>query len=61
MSSYFGLTNENLEKMASLFVESDLKKGEYFVKAGQYCEKLSFVQSGFIRIFSELNDKEVTQ
>lgn len=61
ISSYFGLTHDCLNEIASLFSESELAKGAYFIKAGQYCDKLSFVQSGFIRIFSELNDKEVTQ
>ncbi len=61
IGSYFGITNENIEKVTSLFIESELKKGEYFVKTGQYCEKLSFVQSGFIRVFANAKDKEVTQ
>lgn len=60
ISSYFGV-NENIEKVSSLFIESDLEKGEYFVKADQYCEKLSFVQSGYIRVFANVGDKEITQ
>ena len=50
-----------MDEITSLFEESELKKGEYFIKSGQYCEKLSFVRSGYIRIFSTANDKEVTQ
>jgi len=61
ISSYFGLSNDKLDDIASLFMETELKKGDYFIKSGQYCDKLSFIQSGFIRIFSELNHKEVTQ
>ncbi|PKG41569.1 Crp/Fnr family transcriptional regulator [Psychroflexus sp. MES1-P1E] len=61
ITSYFGITNENMDKITSLFTESELKKGEYFSKSGQYCEKLSFVRSGFIRVFATAKDKEVTQ
>lgn len=61
ITSYFGITNKNMDKITSLFSESELKKGEYFTKSGQYCEKLSFVRSGFIRVFANSNDKEVTQ
>lgn len=61
ITSYFGITNENMDKITSLFSESELKKGEYFTKSGQYCEKLSFVRSGYIRVFANANDKEVTQ
>jgi CRP-like cAMP-binding protein len=61
ITSYFGITNQNLDKITALFTESELKKGEFFTKSGQYCEKLSFIRSGFIRVFANANDKEVTQ
>lgn len=61
ITSYFGITNQNMDKITSLFTESELKKGEFFTKSGQYCEKLSFVRSGFFRVFANANDKEVTQ
>lgn len=61
ITSYFGITNENMDKISSLFIESKLKKGEFFTKSGQYCEKLSFVRSGFIRVFANSKDKEITQ
>ncbi|QQY84031.1 Crp/Fnr family transcriptional regulator [Tamlana sp. s12] len=50
-----------MEKITALFKEEILKKGEYFTKSGQYCEKLSFQRSGFIRVFANANDKEITQ
>tara|TARA_B100000809_G_scaffold119961_1_gene118185 strand:- start:10964 stop:11533 length:570 start_codon:yes stop_codon:yes gene_type:complete len=61
ISSYFGITNENIEEVTGLFSETTLEKGAYFIKEGQYCEKLSFVQSGFIRVFANAKDKEITQ
>ncbi|WP_344930859.1 Crp/Fnr family transcriptional regulator [Aquimarina addita] len=61
ITSYFGITNQHIGKITSLFTESELKKGEYFIKSGQYCEKLSFVRSGFIRVFANAKGKEITQ
>lgn len=61
ITAYFGITNQNMDIVTSLFVESELKKGDYFAKAGQYCTSLSFVRSGYIRVFAHANDKEVTQ
>lgn len=61
LNSYFGISREDMENATSLFKVSELKKEEFFIKSGQYCEKLSFVQSGFIRIYAEAEDKEVTQ
>ncbi|APZ45864.1 cyclic nucleotide-binding protein [Polaribacter reichenbachii] len=61
ITSYFGITNQYIDTITSLFKETELKKGDYFTKSGQYCEKLSFVQSGFIRVFANANNKEITQ
>jgi CRP-like cAMP-binding protein len=61
INSYFGLTKDQLNLVVALFKESTLKKNEYFVKSGQYCNKLSFVHDGFIRVFATTEDKEVTQ
>ncbi|WP_405564119.1 Crp/Fnr family transcriptional regulator [Polaribacter sp. Asnod6-C07] len=61
ITSYFGITNQYMDNITSLFKESELKKGEYFIKSGHYCEKLSFVQSGFIRVYANANNKEITQ
>ncbi len=61
ITSYFGITNQNMDKIMSLFKETELKKGEYFTKTGQFCEKLSFLRNGLIRVFAYTNDKEITQ
>jgi CRP/FNR family transcriptional regulator, anaerobic regulatory protein len=61
INSYFGVQQEDIVKIASFFKPHTIKKGDYFLKIGQQCEQLSFVQSGFLRVFVELPDKEVTQ
>lgn len=61
ISSYFGVTNQDLNTITSLFEETELQKGNYFIKPGQYCDKLSFVKSGFIRVFAYASNKEITQ
>lgn len=61
IKSYFGITPDDLKNVVSLFRITSLKKGEYFVKSGRYCDKLSFVQSGLLRIFASAGEKDVTQ
>ena len=61
ISSYFGISQEDMKSVSELFSETELKKGDYFIKTGQYCEKMSFVQSGFIRVYASAGDKEITQ
>jgi len=62
ITSNFGLAQvEDLKLIVSLFKPMTLKKGDFFLKSGRQCDKLSFIQSGLLRIFVETEDKEVTQ
>lgn len=61
IQTYFGIANDDLVKMSSFFKPATLKKGDYFLKSGRYYDKLGFVQSGIIREFVFVEDKEVTK
>lgn len=62
IKSYFGIIDpEELSSIASLFQLELLKKGDYFLNTNKECDRLSFVQSGFLRIFFETEDREITQ
>lgn len=61
ISQYFKLEPQEAQAMANLFKQEKLKKGGFFLKELQYCNRISFVQSGYIRIFTDFKDKEVTQ
>lgn len=61
IQSYFGVPPQSLNVIAGLFKPSTIKKGEYYIKSGQTCNKLSFIKSGLLRIFVPLEEKEVTQ
>jgi CRP-like cAMP-binding protein len=62
LASYFGIINtEELALITSLFRVEMLKKGDYFLHTGRSCDKLSFIKSGFLRIYVETAHKEVTQ
>ncbi|MDP2338497.1 MAG: Crp/Fnr family transcriptional regulator [Bacteroidota bacterium] len=62
IKTYFGIVgSQDLKIIASLFKPTRIKKGDYFLKSGRPCDKLSFIQSGFLRIFVSTDDKEVTQ
>ncbi len=61
IQTYFGVGNDDLSKISTFFKQTTLKKGDYFLKSGRYCDKLGFVQTGIIREFVNTNDKEVTK
>lgn len=55
------LSPDDLKAITTYFKPSAISKGDFFSRSGRYCEKLSFVQSGYLRVFFEANDREVTQ
>ena len=62
ISSYFGIAQpSDLDIIAELFKPTALKKGEYFLHTGKQCDRLSFIESGMLRIFVNTDGKEVTQ
>ncbi|UTA70111.1 Crp/Fnr family transcriptional regulator [Emticicia sp. 21SJ11W-3] len=61
INSYFGVEEEDLLHISSLFKPQTLKKGDFYLKTGRYCKKMSFVRSGLIRIYATTDDREVTQ
>jgi CRP/FNR family transcriptional regulator, anaerobic regulatory protein len=61
VQTYFGVSSDDVHKISSFFQLTTLEKGEYFLKSGRYSDKLGFVQSGIIREFVGLDDKEVTK
>jgi CRP/FNR family transcriptional regulator, anaerobic regulatory protein len=62
IKSYFGIVDEkSLQAIASLFTITTFKKGDFFLKAGSYCNRLGFVEEGLFRIFAANLDKEITQ
>lgn len=62
IKSYFGVVAiDDLKTIVSFFKLATVKKGDFLLKSGKVCDKLSFVQSGLLRIFATTNEKEITQ
>ena len=61
INSYFGIAQKDIEQIANMFSVTTLEKGAYFTKTDQYCDKLSFVTEGYLRVFAYANGKDITQ
>lgn len=61
IQTYFGVSNDALAKICSFFTLVTLKKGDYFLKTGRQSDRLGFIQSGIVREFVFVNDREVTK
>jgi CRP-like cAMP-binding protein len=57
----FGVDADKLEKISSFFTPITLEKGAFYLKAGHYSERLGFVQSGILREFTTMGDKDITK
>ncbi len=61
INSYFGISKEDLGKITNLFKQEVLQKEDFFAREGEYCNKLSFVKSGYLRVYAFKEGKDITQ
>ncbi len=61
INSYFGVTIDDISKISPFFKLTTLNRGDYFLKPGRICDKLSFHKSGLIRVYITTTEKDVTQ
>jgi CRP-like cAMP-binding protein len=57
----FGVGIDDLTKISTFFKPITLSKGDFYLKAGKYSNRLGFVQSGIIREFVAVGNKDVTK
>lgn len=58
---FFPVAEDELAAIASKFEPLELNKGDYLLKQGRHCNRLAFITSGLMRIYREVDGKEVTQ
>jgi len=62
IKGYFGVPDDHLEQIASYFYEESIEKNEFYLKEDSYCNKLSLILNGHLRIYKITdNGKEITQ
>jgi CRP-like cAMP-binding protein len=58
---HFGISPDDCQRVSGLFKTETLEKGGYYLRTGKFCNKLSFIESGMMRVYVNLPDKEITQ
>ncbi len=61
IQSFFGVTVEDATKISGWFKPITLKKGDFYLHAGRYSDRMGFVQSGILREYFDTGEKEVTK
>lgn len=60
-NNFGNLTKEETQILRSYFYEEKLTKNVFFTQTGKYCNKLSLIKSGLLRIYRLSDGKEITQ
>lgn len=50
-----------MNNISALFNFTSLRKGDYLLKTGKYCDIFCFIQTGFLRVFTLSDGNEITQ
>ncbi len=61
IQTYFGVSTSDIGVISEFFKPITLHKGDFFLRTGKHSDKLGFVQSGIVREFVLVNDKEITK
>ncbi len=61
IQEYLGFDRYDAQHIVKYFEPEIIRKGDYFLKSGHYCNRLSYIVSGYLRIYTSQNDKPVTQ
>ncbi len=61
LSSSLSLSTEQAKTVASYFEREEVPAGESLLRAGSYHPRLSFVESGFVRVSVPVREREITQ
>jgi len=61
IKAYWGLSGDDLTRIASYFKPTVLKKNEFYLKPGKICHTLSIQRSGIVRVYISDSEQEITQ
>lgn len=55
------ISKEALDKLASVLVRNEIKKGQNFLSEGEVCTQMGYVYKGLVRQYYYKNGKEMTE
>ena len=61
INSLTPLSEEELNALLPFVRSQQLRKGEFFVRQGEVCQKIAFIERGFLRLFHEVDGKDITR
>lgn len=55
------ISKEALDKLASILVRTEIKKGQIFLNEGDICKQIGYVQKGLVRQYYYKNKRDFTE
>ncbi len=49
-----------MDDILSVFETKEIAKGDYFLKSGNTCRQMAFIESGYMRMYNIVEGKEIT-
>jgi len=50
-NNFLPLSEKTMSLIGNVFVSDELKKGDYFIKKGQYAREIAFLETGIVRAY----------
>ncbi len=58
LQNFAEFSNDDWEMAKDFFKQEKIKKDDYFLKEGQYSQKIAFIESGLFRLFYQIDGEE---
>jgi len=58
LSTLSNFSDKELDRALDFFYEEKYRKGDYYLREGQYSNKISFIESGLFRLFYQVSGEE---
>ena len=60
ITGHLQIDDKALDAIVASFEKETIKKGEFFLRSGQLCRKMAFIESGYLRMYDVAEGKEIT-
>jgi len=58
--SQVSINEKSMDNILSVFEVFEIRKGDFLVESGKICQKLAFIESGYMRMYDLVDGKEIT-
>lgn len=58
--SQVAIEKRSMDNILSVFEPLEINKGEFLLKSGKICQKMAFIESGYMRMYDIVDGKEIT-